>query len=69
MRRAARQQTRQALNKSLKLAQGDAVAWYAVATRLRARGYDVFAAMSGRGVKYWPAPPFTSSAFLCSKPS
>jgi len=32
--RAARQQTRQALNKSLKVAQGDAVAWYAVATRV-----------------------------------
>lgn len=32
--RAARQQSRQALNKSLKQAQGDAVAWYAVATRL-----------------------------------
>lgn len=34
--RAARQQTRQELNKSLKQAQGDAVAWYAVATRLLA---------------------------------
>ena len=25
--------------------------------------------ISARGVKYWPAPPFTSSAFFCSRPS
>ena len=25
---------------------------------------STIAAMSGRGVKYWPAPPFTSSAFF-----
>ncbi len=30
---------------------------------------STIAAMSGRGVKYWPAPPFTSSAFFCSNPS
>ena len=30
---------------------------------------STIAVMSGRGVKYWPAPPFTSSAFFCSSPS
>ena len=43
-----------------------------IADRLRPAAGAItstIAAMSGRGVKYWPAPPFTSSAFFCSKPS
>ena len=30
---------------------------------------STIAAISGRGVKYCPAPPFTSAAFFSSKPS
>ena len=30
---------------------------------------STIALMSGRGVKYWPAPPLMSSAFFCSSPS
>ena len=29
---------------------------------------STIARISGRGVKYWPAPDFTSSAFLCKQP-
>ena len=30
---------------------------------------STMALISGRGVKYWPAPPFTSCAFFSSSPS
>jgi hypothetical protein len=30
---------------------------------------STIARISGRGVKYWPAPDFTSSAFFSSSPS
>ncbi len=30
---------------------------------------STIALISGRGVKYWPAPVFTSSAFFWSSPS
>ena len=33
------------------------------------RIHSTMAWISGRGVKYWPAPLFTSSAFFCSRPS
>ena len=33
------------------------------------RTQSTMAWISGRGVKYWPAPPFTSSAFFSSSPS
>ena len=40
-------------------------------TRMDAVGRitSTIARMSGRGVKYWPAPVLTSSAFLASSPS
>ena len=42
-----------------------------VATRMPAVGLitSTMALINSRGVKYWPAPVFTSSAFLASSPS
>ena len=42
-----------------------------VVHRLMRLGIDdlTIASISGRGVKYWPAPDFTSSALRSSRPS
>ena len=41
----------------------------ATGVRVRQRLGSGIAAISGRGVKYCPAPPFTSAAFFSSRPS